>query len=44
MLAFSSTRRGRADLYVMDLFGDGEPRQLTGAGNNTSPSWGPYPE
>ena len=43
-LAFSSTRRGLADIYVIDLGGGGKARRITsGAGNNTAPSWGPYP-
>jgi len=43
-LAFSSTRRGRADIYVADLAGGENPLRLTeNAGNNTSPSWGPFP-
>jgi len=41
-LAFSSTRRGRADIYIVDVGGGKPPRRLTvGAGNNTSPAWGP---
>ncbi len=43
-LAFSSTRRGRADIYVSDLAGGDNPLRLTeNAGNNTNPSWGPFP-
>ena len=43
-LAFSSTRRGRADIYVIDLAGGDNPLRLTeNAGNNTNPSWGPFP-
>jgi TolB protein len=42
-IVFSSTRRGRADLYVVDVPDGGNLRQLTsGAGDNTSPAWGPY--
>lgn len=43
-IVFSSTRRGHADLYTVDVPDGGSLRQLTnGAGDNTSPSWGPYP-
>ena len=42
-LAFSSTRRGRADIYVIDLTGDNLLRLTENAGNNTNPSWGPFP-
>ena len=42
-LAFSSTRRGRADIYVTDLTGDNLLRLTENAGNNTNPSWGPFP-
>jgi TolB protein len=42
-LAFSSTRRGRADIYVIDLSGDNLLRLTENAGNNTNPSWGPFP-
>jgi TolB protein len=44
-LIFSSRRRGLADLYVRDMtgLGDDKPQRLTyGAGDNTSPSWGPF--
>jgi TolB protein len=42
-IVFSSTRRGRADLYVVDRDGS-NLRRLTGdAGNNTAPAWGPFP-
>jgi TolB protein len=44
-LAFSSTRRGRSDIYVTDLTGGENPLRLTeNAGNNTNPSWGPFPK
>ncbi len=42
-LAFSSRRRGRADIYVVDVSGDNLRRLTRGAGDNTSPSWGPMP-
>ncbi|MBW1685807.1 MAG: PD40 domain-containing protein [Deltaproteobacteria bacterium] len=42
-LAFSSSRRGRADIYVIDLNGENLRRITRGAGDNTSPSWGPFP-
>jgi TolB protein len=42
-IVFSSTRRGRADLYAIDSDGS-NLRRLTGdAGNNTAPAWGPFP-
>jgi TolB protein len=41
-IMFSSKRRGRADLYVVDIQG-GTPRRITqGEGDATSPAWGPY--
>jgi Tol biopolymer transport system component len=41
MLAFTSGRRGRMDIYVIDVNGD-NLRQITqGPGNNTNPAWGP---
>jgi TolB protein len=42
-LVFSSTRRGRADLYVIDRDGSNLRRLTRSAGNNTSPAWGPFP-
>jgi TolB protein len=42
-LIFSSTRRGRADLYAIDRDGSNLRRLTSGAGNNTSPAWGPFP-
>jgi TolB protein len=42
-LVFSSRRRGRADLYVTDVNGENLRRITHGAGDNTSPSWGPFP-
>jgi TolB protein len=42
MLVFSSTRRGNADLYVVDRDGSNLRRITAAAGNNTSPAWGPY--
>jgi TolB protein len=42
-LAFSSTRRGRADIYVIDLSGENLMRLTENAGNNTNPAWGPFP-
>jgi len=42
-LAFQSTRRGRADIYVMDVDAvAAEPRRITDGGENTNPAWGPY--
>lgn len=41
-LVFSSTRRGLADLYVIDRDGSNLRRITGGAGNNTSPDWGPF--
>ena len=40
-LAFSSTRRGRADIYVIDVNGS-NLRRVTNGGDNTNPDWGPY--
>jgi len=43
MVVFSSARRGPHDLYRVDVSGK-NLRQLTrGAGDDKSPSWGPYP-
>jgi TolB protein len=42
-LVFSSTRRGRADLYVIDRDGSNLRRLTRSVGNNTSPAWGPFP-
>lgn len=44
MLAFSSNRRGRADIYVVSLDGTNLRRLTRDAGENTQPSWGPFPE
>ena len=41
-LVFSSRRRGRADLYSVDLNGSNLRRLTQGAGENTSPAWGPF--
>ncbi len=41
-IAFSSTRRGRADIYTVDVTGENLRRLTEGAGDNTSPAWGPY--
>ena len=42
-IAFSSTRRGRSDIYVVDVGGRSEePLRVTNAGENTSPAWGPW--
>ena len=42
-IAFHSQRRGKADVYVVDLDGE-NPRRLTeAAGDDTHPCWGPYP-
>ena len=43
-IAFSSRRRGLADIYVMDFNGENLLRLTQGAGDNTSPSWGPFPQ
>ena len=43
-LAFSSNRRGRADVYVVDLDGKNVRRLTRDVGENTQPSWGPFPE
>jgi len=41
-IVFSSDRRGRWDLYLLDL-GSGEIERVTrGAGDNTTPAWGPF--
>ena len=41
-IAFSSQRRGRPDIYVIDV-GSGNLRQLTrGAGVNKNPAWGSW--
>jgi TolB protein len=42
-LAFQSTRRGRPDIYVMDVGGSHEEaRRVSEGGENTNPAWGPY--
>jgi len=41
MLAFTSGRRGRMEIFIVDLNGE-NLRQITqGPGNNTNPAWGP---
>ena len=42
-IAFSSTRRGRADIYTVDRSGGNLKRLTRGMGDNTHPSWSPYP-
>jgi TolB protein len=42
-IAFSSTRRGRADIYVTDLRGRELWRLTQKAGDNIQPNWGPFP-
>ena len=37
-LAFTSSRRGRVQVFVMDRLG-GNVRQVTTSGNNTAPDW-----
>ena len=41
-LVFSSRRRGRSDLYSIDINGSNLRRLTQGAGENTSPAWGPF--
>ena len=41
-IAFSSTRRGRADIYQIDLNGESLRRITQGGGDNTNPAWGPF--
>jgi len=43
-LVFSSNRRGRHDIYVVEVSGENLRRMTKGAGNNTNPSWGPFPQ
>jgi TolB protein len=43
MLVFSSARRGSYDLYRVDVSGKNLRRITRGAGDDKSPSWGPYP-
>jgi TolB protein len=43
MLVFSSARRGSYDLYRVDVSGQNLQRITVGAGDDKSPSWGPYP-
>jgi len=40
---FSSDRRGRSDLYVIDVNSRRLQRITKGAKDNLSPSWGPFP-
>ena len=42
-LAFSSTRRGRADIYIVDASGENLRRITKNAGDNKNPAWGPFP-
>ncbi len=42
-IAFSSRRRGRADIYLVEVNGDNLRRITQGAGDYTAPSWGPFP-
>ena len=42
-IAFTSKGSGRAQIYLMDLQGQ-VLKQVTSEGNNSSPSWSPYPE
>ena len=42
-LAFSSMRRGRSDIYVIDINGDNLRRLTRNAGDNKSPAWGRFP-
>jgi hypothetical protein len=43
-IAFSSNREGNFDIYVLDLEGPGDARQLTDAsGDDTGPVWRPIP-
>ena len=41
-LAFASNRRGANDIYVVDVTGQNPRRLTSGAGENTSPDWGPF--
>jgi TolB protein len=41
-LAFSSNRRGRYDVFVVDLAGENLRRLTENAGQNTQPVWGPF--
>ena len=42
-VAFSSNRRGRADIYRIDIDGRNLVRMTRDSGENTQPSWSPYP-
>ena len=42
-LAFSSMRRGRSDIYVIDVNGDNLRRITRNAGDNKAPAWGRFP-
>jgi len=41
-IAFSSTRRGKADIYVIDVNGENLRRLTRKQGENLQPSWGPF--
>jgi Tol biopolymer transport system component len=41
MIAFTSGRRGRMDIYRIDVNGDNVIQVTNGPGNNTNPAWGP---
>lgn len=43
-VVFSSDRRGRADLYVVDVNSRRLQRLTKGAKENLSPAWGPFPD
>jgi TolB protein len=42
-IAFSSTRRGTADIYLVDRNGENLQRLTKQQGDNLSPAWGPFP-
>lgn len=41
-IAFSSNRRGRSDIYVVDLDGSNVRRLTQEQGDNLQPAWGPF--
>jgi TolB protein len=41
-IAFSSNRRGRSDIYVVDLDGSNLRRLTHRQGENLQPAWGPF--
>ncbi|MGY8804515.1 MAG: TolB family protein, partial [bacterium] len=42
-IAFTSTRRGHADIYVVDRNGENLQQLTRRQGDNLSAAWGPFP-